>query len=149
MFESRQRSRWRSRPLHCKAMPLALKETVHVGQRRAAVCDVGFRLMVIASVTDLTTVADKIRVSRQAARVTELADHQPDTFYLPELWLVATRVFEALGRVAEARRSAETGRDWVMGVHDQQVPEAFRYSFLHRNATNRDLLALASRLTHS
>ena len=83
------------------------------------------------------------------AALTLARDHQPDTFYLPELWLVATRVFEALGRVAEARRSAETGRDWVMGVHDQQVPEAFRYSFLHRNATNRDLLALASRLTHS
>ena len=76
-------------------------------------------------------------------------EHQPDTFYLPELWLVAARVFEALGRSAEARHAAETGRDWVMAVHDQQVPEAFRPSFLQRNPTNHELLSLASRLTVS
>ena len=76
-------------------------------------------------------------------------EHQPDTFYLPELWLVAARVFEALGRSAEARHAAETGRDWVMAVHDQQVPEAFRHSFLQRNPTNHELLSLASRLTVS
>lgn len=75
--------------------------------------------------------------------------HQPDTFYLPELWLVAARVFEALGRTADARRVAETGRDWVMAVHDQQVPEVFRHSFLQRNPTNHALLSLAARLTTS
>ena len=76
-------------------------------------------------------------------------EHQPDTFYLPELWLVAARVFEALGRMAEARRAAETGRDWVMAVHDRQVPETFRHSFLQRNPTNHELLSLAARLTTS
>ena len=76
-------------------------------------------------------------------------EHQPDTFYLPELWLVAARVFEALGRMAEAREAAETGRDWVMAVHDRQVPEAFRHSFLQRNPTNHELLSLAARLTNS
>jgi len=76
-------------------------------------------------------------------------DHQPDTFYLPELWLVAARVYQALGRMADARQSAEAGRGWVMAVHDQQVPEVFRPSFLQRNPTNHDLLSLAARLTTS
>lgn len=72
-------------------------------------------------------------------------EHQPDSFYLPETWLVAARVFNALGRPAEAARMARTGREWVMAVHDMHVPVAFRASFLHRNAVNRDLLELASR----
>jgi hypothetical protein len=33
-----------------------------------------------------------------------------------------------------------------MAVHDAHVPEVFRHSFLQRNAVNRDLLALVSRL---
>jgi tetratricopeptide (TPR) repeat protein len=76
-------------------------------------------------------------------------DYQPDTFYLPELWLVAAKVFQALGRLADAWRAAETGRDWVMAVHDRYVPEAFRHSFLQRNPVNRELLALVGRLTDS
>ncbi len=76
-------------------------------------------------------------------------EHQPDTFYLAELWLVAARVFQALGRTDDAKRSAAAGRDWVMAVHDRQVPEVFRHSFLHRNPTNHELLSLAARLTVS
>lgn len=77
----------------------------------------------------------------------ELArDHQPYTFYLPELWLVAAQVFEAVGQRADARRAARTGVDWVMAVHDAHVPEAFRHSFLQRNEVNRALLALPPRL---
>jgi len=76
-------------------------------------------------------------------------EHQPDTFYLPELWLVAAKVFQALGRMADARRAAETGREWVMAVHDRHVPDNFRHSFLQRNPTNQELLPLAARLTTS
>ena len=74
-------------------------------------------------------------------------EHQPDTFYLPELWLVAAGVFQSLGRLDDARRAAEAGRQWVMRVHDEHVPEVFRHSFLERNAVNRELLALARRLS--
>jgi DNA-binding SARP family transcriptional activator len=73
-------------------------------------------------------------------------DHQPDSFYLPEAWLVAARVHVALGRADEAARMARTGRDWVMAVHDAQVPAAFQASFLQRNAVNRELLELAATL---
>jgi DNA-binding SARP family transcriptional activator len=72
--------------------------------------------------------------------------HQPYTFYLPELWLVAARVFQAVDQTDDARRAARAGHDWVMRVHDAHVPEAFRPSFLQRNAVNRELLALAPRL---
>lgn len=73
-------------------------------------------------------------------------DYQPDTFYLPEMWLVAARIYDALGRQADAGKAALDGQRWVMTVHDAHVPAPFRRSFLQRNTVNRDLLALAARL---
>ena len=69
----------------------------------------------------------------------------PDTYYLPELWLVAAQVFEALARHDDARRAARDGHAWVMAVHDAHVAPEFRESFLHRNPVNRELLGLAAR----
>jgi DNA-binding SARP family transcriptional activator len=75
-----------------------------------------------------------------------LAKHYlPDSFYLPEMWLVAAQVMAALGLEAHARRAARDGRAWVKQVHDTQVPPDFRDSFLHRNPVNRDLFAPAVR----
>lgn len=76
-----------------------------------------------------------------------LATHfVPDSFYLPEMWLVAAQVTVALGLDDDARRMLAEAMAWVTNVHDKNVPAAFRDSFLHRNPVNRDLLALASRL---
>ncbi|HEX6706384.1 MAG TPA: AAA family ATPase [Albitalea sp.] len=69
----------------------------------------------------------------------------PDSFYLPELWLAAARVFAGLGRAPAARQATADGLAWVRNVHDTQVPPEFRDSFLHRNAVNSELLALAAR----
>ncbi|MBC7995603.1 MAG: AAA family ATPase, partial [Rhizobacter sp.] len=73
-------------------------------------------------------------------------NYQPDTFYLPEVWLVAAQALAALGRGDEARRSVDDGLAWVRSVHDAHVPAEFRDSFLHRNPINRELLALAATL---
>jgi tetratricopeptide (TPR) repeat protein len=73
-------------------------------------------------------------------------EFQPETFYLPEMWLVAAKAYEALGQGVAAARSAAAGHGWVMAVHDEHVPEPYRSSFLHRNLVNRDLLALSARL---
>lgn len=72
-------------------------------------------------------------------------EHQPESFYLAEAWLAAARVYLGLGREADARRVLADGRAWVVARHDEDVPPAFRESFLHRNAVNRELLALAAR----
>ena len=64
----------------------------------------------------------------------------PDSFYLPEMWLVAAQLLTSLGRDAEARRAAADGLAWTRNVHDTQVPPEFRESFLHRNPVNRELL---------
>ncbi len=72
--------------------------------------------------------------------------YQPDSFYLPELWLVAAQALHSLGRAADARRAAYDGLAWVRAVHDAHVPGAFQDSFLHRNPVNRELQALAARL---
>ena len=71
-----------------------------------------------------------------------VADRHPDSFYLPELWLVAGRTAAALGRddLASARWLA--GRRWIDEV--ARVPAAFRASFLQRNPVNRELIALTS-----
>ena len=73
-------------------------------------------------------------------------DYLPDSFYLPEMWLVAAQALTALGRNADAQRVAADGQAWVMKAHDTDVPPEFRGSFLHRNPVNRELLALAARL---
>lgn len=73
-------------------------------------------------------------------------NHQPDTFYLPEVWLVAAQALATLGRDAEARRAVDDGLAWVRSVHDAHVPAEFRDSFLHRNPVNRELLARAAAL---
>lgn len=72
-------------------------------------------------------------------------EHQPESFYLGELWWVAGRTYLALGREADAQRVLGAGREWVMDLHDRHVPAEFRASFLNRNAVNRELLALAAR----
>jgi DNA-binding SARP family transcriptional activator/tetratricopeptide (TPR) repeat protein len=66
----------------------------------------------------------------------------PDSFYLPELWLVSAKVHATLGREPAAHRAAADGQAWVRQVHDSHVPPGFRDSFLNRNAINRELMAL-------
>jgi len=69
----------------------------------------------------------------------------PDSFYLPEMWLVAAQTYAALERSGDARRAMADGQAWIGRTHDTQVPAEFRDSFLQRNPVNRELLALASR----
>ena len=69
---------------------------------------------------------------------------QPDSFYLPELWLVAAQVYQALGQTGAAQQQLQTGVRWVTETAQAQVPEAFRDSFLQRNAVNAALLAMAA-----
>ena len=70
----------------------------------------------------------------------------PDSFYLPEMWLVAAQVGIALGQQAQARQALKPGMKWVRGTHESHVPTEFRDSFLNRNPVNAELLALAARL---
>ena len=69
--------------------------------------------------------------------------HQPDLFYLPELWWLAAQVNRALKRRAACHLAVEQGSRWVLDVATASVPELFRDSFLHRNRINADLLAWA------
>jgi hypothetical protein len=70
-------------------------------------------------------------------------DRWPDSFYLPEMWLVAGQVALALGDAAGAREQWRRGLAWVQDV--AQVPEPFVDSFLRRNPVNAELLALWQR----
>ncbi len=89
--------------------------------------------------------------SRRALPYVEAAlrlapDYETDSMYRGELWLVAARVYEAVKERTLAARMAVQGCAWVQDIADRHVPAAFRDSFLNRNATNRELFALARRL---
>lgn len=68
------------------------------------------------------------------------AERRPDSFYLPELWLVAGQVEAALGHAAAAMAHWQTGAGWVQRTAAAHVPPAYRESFLRRNAVNAELL---------
>ena len=70
----------------------------------------------------------------------------PDSFYLPEMWLVAAQVALALGQQAEAKHALKQGMKWVRGTHESHVPPEYRDSFLNRNPVNAELLSFAARL---
>jgi DNA-binding SARP family transcriptional activator len=68
-------------------------------------------------------------------------DRWPDSFYLPELWLVAGQVEAAQDRPERALALWQKGLHWVHQV--AQVPESFRSSFVQRNPVNADLARLS------
>ncbi len=74
------------------------------------------------------------------------SEYGPDNFYLPELWCVAARVSLGAGQDHAARGHVDQGLHWVRDRLDNDVPPAYRDSFLHRNPVNRELHALAARL---
>ena len=72
------------------------------------------------------------------------AERRPDSFYLPELWLVAGQVEAALGHADAASAHWQAGAAWVQHAAGG-LPPAFCDSFLQRNAVNAALLAAAAR----
>jgi hypothetical protein len=67
--------------------------------------------------------------------------------YLPDAWWIAVQVFDACGASDEVMTALGHGLRWIRQVALPHVPAAFRDSFLERNATNRALLAAATRRT--
>ena len=70
---------------------------------------------------------------------------QPADIYPPEAWWTLYRAHVALGDEPAADAALATAYAWAVQRALPQVPPAFRDSFLHRNATNRDLIAAAGR----
>ena len=90
------------------------------------------------------------RARREALAALELAAERQTTALLPaELWLQCGRALVAAGDTERGVEVVSRGRDWLRSTAAEQVPEPFRDSFLQRNPINRDLLALAARLTRS
>ncbi|HEV7576405.1 MAG TPA: AAA family ATPase [Caldimonas sp.] len=77
--------------------------------------------------------------------VPQLATLQPADLYLAEAWWLAAQVFEASGDSDQALMALAHGTQWIRRVALPEVPDEFRDSFLHRNPTNRALLATAER----
>jgi hypothetical protein len=69
----------------------------------------------------------------------------PADLYPGEAWWVAAQVFDAHGDHDDALMALARGAQWVRRVALPNVPEAYRDSFLHRNASNAALLAAADR----
>lgn len=70
---------------------------------------------------------------------------RPVDMYLPDAWWIAVQVFDACSATDEATMALAQATHWIRQVALPHVPETFRASFMERNATNRSLLAAASR----
>lgn len=77
--------------------------------------------------------------------VAELAHVQPADLYIGQAWWIAAQVFDRNAEADAALMALAHGTKWVRRQALPHVPEAFRDSFLQRNATNRALLAAADR----
>ena len=77
--------------------------------------------------------------------IAQMDETPPADMYLGEAWWIATQVFDAAGDHDDASMALAHGAQWVRRVALPQVPEEFRDSFLHRNPSNRALLAAADR----
>ncbi|TXH48528.1 MAG: hypothetical protein E6Q93_26525 [Burkholderiaceae bacterium] len=82
--------------------------------------------------------------AREALR--RLREATPTSFYRGDVWLAAA---EGLAQVGgdERARLLHDAQAWIRQTAQQRVPAEFRDSFLHRNPVNRELLALAARLS--
>jgi tetratricopeptide (TPR) repeat protein len=79
------------------------------------------------------------------AMAEDLEAVQPADIYPPEAWWTLHRAWIALSEEARADAMLARAYDWTVARALPQVPAAFRDSFLHRNAINRDLIAAAGR----
>jgi hypothetical protein len=95
----------------------------------------------------IAAVHDPVRACGEALAALALhAQGRSHSFLLPaELWLHAGRALLA-AQDPKAVDVLARGRDWVHATAQNEVPESFRDSFLHRNPANRELLALAARM---
>ncbi|HKX41703.1 MAG TPA: AAA family ATPase, partial [Burkholderiaceae bacterium] len=75
----------------------------------------------------------------------QLGTVQPADMYLPDAWWIAFQAFDACGASEDALLALAHGTRWIRQLALSHVPAAFRDSFLHRNPTNRSLLAAAGR----
>ena len=126
----------------------ALAECLQVQQRALSLGHAGVALAAGIRAIAMAQRAGRADHAAQLARAALATpeDIEPDDLYRGELWLHAAQAFAGAGRHDDARAAAQAGRDWVLRVAREQVPDAFRDSFVHRNPVNRDLLALAGRL---
>jgi tetratricopeptide (TPR) repeat protein len=89
--------------------------------------------------------ADEARAS--AERLVAAFDEgvAPDGVYRARAWWVASQAFAAAGRTEDAAQALQRGARWISQQALPSVPAAFIDSFMHRNPTNRALLAAAGR----
>jgi DNA-binding SARP family transcriptional activator/tetratricopeptide (TPR) repeat protein len=89
-------------------------------------------------------VAEATRHARQLASLAQ--SDGSDDLYRAEVWLTAYRAL-IQSDPQRAEIVLRTALKWLRETARNHVPELFRDSFLHRNPVNRDLLALASKLS--
>jgi hypothetical protein len=84
---------------------------------------------------------------RQARHLAQLADHEgSDEMYRAEVWLAAHQALAPVDPAA-ATTILERALAWLRNTARDHVPAAMRDGFMYRNPVNRELLALAARLT--
>lgn len=91
--------------------------------------------------------APALRHAQRAADALDVA--LPLDMSCAEVWLTLTRALQAAGDVPAAAAAAARGKRWLEQIAAQHIDEPYRRGYLERNPVNRDLLALAQRITRS
>ena len=93
------------------------------------------------------TAAGRASDAAAQARTTiaEMDSVLPGDLYLGEAWWIAARAFEAAGDADDALMCLSRGARWIRRIALPHVPDEYVDSFVHRNPSNRDLLAAADR----
>ena len=84
-----------------------------------------------------------------AQRAVRLLESTTPLTYRGRIWLLIHDVLTAAGDAATARDALLQASEWLHRTARQDVPPAFRDSFLARNATNRELLLRAMRISNA
>lgn len=123
------------------AAALALLESVRAlaaaHGRRGQVLESHVRAAPVAAALDPVLARHHVEQALALAQQVDLVG-----IYRGTLWLNCGQALQAIGDAGPARAVLREGADWVRRTAANDMPEAFRDSFLHRNPVNAALLAL-------
>lgn len=128
--------------------PGAVEPLLQIDAARQEAQRIGHMGLVLAAQVCAAAIApDPTHARKAALAALDLIGQGRQTVALlpAALWLYCGRALLVSGDDRHANEVLAQGRDWLHKTAAEQVPEAFRDSFLNRQPVHRELLALASR----
>jgi DNA-binding SARP family transcriptional activator len=118
----------------------ALQALRQVQQQASEIGHQGVALHARMREADILAAIDPGHAAEVADWVAQVAHEvEPADVYLPELWLVCARAWQAAGREPDALQRIRSAWQWVQRHAEEQLESAMREPFLKRNPVNAEL----------